>query len=57
MHLAFSTWHQFIAMNGYGRYVWAAYGLAFVVVLYLSLRPTIRKHRLKKKHHTNASHP
>ena len=39
---------EFIAMGGYGNYVWSAYGVAFVV-LALNLGFAIRRLRRAKK--------
>lgn len=32
-------------MSGHGPYVWACYGITFVVLLYLVLRPIRRRRR------------
>jgi len=32
--VSFATWSEFIAMGGHGLYVWLAYGVALIVVLF-----------------------
>ncbi|MFN3920560.1 MAG: heme exporter protein CcmD [Methylohalobius sp.] len=39
------TWSEFLAMGGYGAYVWSAYGLAAAVLLW-NLIVAWRKQRL-----------
>ncbi|MDU8924648.1 heme exporter protein CcmD [Pasteurellaceae bacterium LIM206] len=33
----FQSWHDFFNMGGYGFYVWLAYGISFVILLWLTL--------------------
>ncbi len=28
------SWHEFVTMGGYARYVWPAYGVVFVVLVF-----------------------
>ena len=37
------TWEEFIHMGGYGAYVWSAYGLTALVLLWNALIPLRRR--------------
>ena len=39
----FDSFSDFIAMGGHGLYVWLAYGIALVVVLFNIVSPILRK--------------
>lgn len=36
------TWSEFLAMGGYGAYVWSAYGLAAAVLLWNLIVPWLK---------------
>ncbi|RJS92073.1 heme exporter protein CcmD [Salinisphaera sp. Q1T1-3] len=40
---------EFLAMGGYARYVWSAYGIAAVVLVFNVLRPLVAHRRLKRR--------
>lgn len=46
---------EFLNMGGYGAYVWSAYGIALLVLLYNLLAPAIsgrrQRRRLRKRLH------
>ena len=42
------TFETFIAMNGYGLYVWGSYGFAAIVLIALVLATYIRAHEIKQ---------
>ena len=39
----FDSFSAFIDMGGYGRYVWSAYAIAFVVFVYNITRPILMR--------------
>lgn len=39
---------EFFAMNGYGTYIWGAYGAAFLILAALIAVTLIRRARLRK---------
>ena len=43
----FSSWADFLNMDGHGLYVWSAYGVALVVISYNIIAPIRHKRRLK----------
>lgn len=45
MNFQFDSLQDFLQMSGHGPYVWACYGITFVVLLYLVLRPIRRRRR------------
>lgn len=45
MSFQFDSLQDFLQMSGHGPYVWACYGITFVVLLYLVLRPLSRRRR------------
>ena len=46
--MSFASWNEFLNMGGYALYVWASYGLAFVVLVGLIVFPW-RHHRALQK--------
>ncbi len=46
MVMVFNTLSDFIIMEGHGVYVWSAYGVALLVVLYNLLTPVIVRKKL-----------
>ena len=42
----FDTWQALRAMDGHGPYVWSAYAITLVVLLWLLLAPLHRRRRL-----------
>jgi len=44
--LSFDSFQAFLAMGGHALYVWLAYGLATVVIVYNVLVPAARRRRL-----------
>lgn len=43
MNFQFDSFAEFIAMNGHGPYVWAAYAITFVALIYLLVSPVLQK--------------
>ena len=43
MTLQFDSLASFFAMNGHGGYVWAAYGITFVVLTCLVISPIVQR--------------
>lgn len=43
MKFQFETFADFIAMNGHGPFVWAAYGITFAALIVLLLSPVLQK--------------
>ncbi len=46
--MQFSDWDAFVAMGGYGFYVWSAYGLSVATGIILTVG-ALRRHRHLKK--------
>ncbi len=44
--MAFSSFADFIEMSGHGIFVWPAYGITALMVIYLLLAPVRRSRRL-----------
>jgi heme exporter protein D len=42
--MSFSNWQEFLAMGGYGFYVWASFGLTALVLGTVMLAP-LQRHR------------
>ena len=42
-------WSDFIAMGGYGFYVWTAYGLTLAVLGWLLILPFVRQRQLRRE--------
>lgn len=49
MELQFHSFAEFLAMGKHGFYVWLAYGLAALVVLWNVLQPMLQRRRLLKQ--------
>lgn len=45
MSLQFTDFSEFIAMGGHALYVWAAYGIALLVVAFNLLMPIFKRKR------------
>ncbi len=43
MKFQFDTFADFMAMNGHGPFVWAAYAITFGALMYLLLSPVLQK--------------
>ena len=43
MKFQFESIADFIAMNGHGPFVWAAYAITFVVLIFLLISPLMQK--------------
>jgi heme exporter protein D len=43
MKFQFETFADFIAMNGHGPFVWAAYGITFTALIFLLASPVLQK--------------
>jgi heme exporter protein D len=46
--MAFESISDFIAMGGYGFYVWLSYGLTFLVLLILVVNSVAKKNKILK---------
>ena len=47
--MMFHSLSAFVDMGGHGQFVWSAYGISLVVILFNFIRPVI----LKKRNETN----
>lgn len=47
MEFQFAGFAEFLAMNGHGPYVWAAYGVTFLALTGLVVQPLLRRRRLQ----------
>lgn len=43
MKFQFESVADFVAMNGHGPYVWAAYGITFTALIFLLVSPLLQK--------------
>lgn len=50
MEFQFASFAEFIAMNGHGPYVWAAYGITLVCLVALVWLPVAQKRRFIRAH-------
>lgn len=46
--MAFDSFSDFIAMGGYGFYVWLSYGLTFLVLVILIINSMAKKNKILK---------
>ena len=46
--MAFNSISEFLAMGGYGFYVWLAYGLSFLALTILVINSVIKKNKILK---------
>ncbi|RMA81297.1 heme exporter protein CcmD [Umboniibacter marinipuniceus] len=44
----FESWQAFISMGGHGPFVWAAYGITFLTLLFLIWQPSAQTKALRK---------
>ena len=44
--MEFSSWQDFVAMGGHGLYVWLAYGLTLVVIVFNVIQPMLRRRQI-----------
>lgn len=49
MKFQFESIADFIAMNGHGPYVWAAYAITFAVLIFLLVSPVLQKKAFVKQ--------
>ncbi|MGB3611271.1 MAG: heme exporter protein CcmD [Cellvibrio sp.] len=49
MNFQFDSFASFIAMNGHGPFVWAAYGITFAVLAYLLASPLLQRRRFVRE--------
>lgn len=49
MQFQFDSLSAFLAMNGHGPYVWAAYFVAVAVLVALAATPVLRQRRMLKE--------
>nr|WP_010132816.1 heme exporter protein CcmD [Microbulbifer agarilyticus] len=49
MEFQFDSLASFFAMNGHGPYVWAAYGVAVLVLVALAVAPVLRQRTLRRE--------
>lgn len=45
----FSSFQDFLHMGGYAAYVWSAYGIVFITLLIVLIKPIFEKNRILKK--------
>lgn len=43
MKFQFESFADFMAMSGHGAFVWAAYGITFIALMYLLVSPILQK--------------
>lgn len=43
--MSFHSFSAFIAMGGHGQFVWSAYGIALVIIVFNYVRPIMLKKR------------
>lgn len=46
--MAFDSFSEFIAMGGYGFYVWLSYGLTFLALILLIINSIAKKNKILK---------
>lgn len=49
MKFQFETFSDFMAMSGHGPYVWAAYAITAVALIWLSVVPVIQRRAFLKQ--------
>lgn len=49
MNFQFESFADFMTMSGHGPYVWACYGITFLIVSYLLVSPVRQKAALKRQ--------
>lgn len=49
MKFQFDSFSSFMAMNGHGLFVWAAYGITFAVLVYLLVSPLLQRRRFLRE--------
>ncbi len=47
--MAFESFAEFLAMGRHGPYVWSAYGLCFLIVLWNVLQPVLLRRRILRE--------
>lgn len=52
----FNSFDEFLAMGGYGLYVWSAYGITLVVFAYNIIRPILMRRRELKQQKQQQKH-
>ena len=49
MSFQFSSFHDFMWMDGHGPFVWACYGATLLGFVYLALAPKLRRRRFVRE--------
>jgi heme exporter protein D len=49
MNFQFDSFTSFMTMNGHGPFVWAAYGITFVVLVYLLVSPLLQRRQFLRQ--------
>ena len=49
MTFQFDSFASFMAMNGHGPFVWAAYGITFAVLIYLLVSPLLQRRQFLRQ--------
>lgn len=49
MNFQFDSFAGFMAMNGHGPFVWAAYGITFAVLVYLLVSPVLQRRQFLRE--------
>ncbi len=47
--MAFKNVSEFLAMGGHGPYIWTAYGVTLVLILYILAAPVLRQRRFVRE--------
>jgi len=48
--MQFDSFAEFLAMGNHGLYVWLAYGLSAVIIIFNIVQPVMRRRSLIKQH-------
>ena len=58
--MAFKSFAEFVAMGGHGPYIWTAYGVTLVLILYMLAAPVLRQRRFvreeRRRHLRSGAH-
>ncbi len=47
--MAFKSFSEFLAMGGHGPYIWTAYGVTLLLILYILAAPVLRQRRFVRE--------
>jgi heme exporter protein D len=55
MKFQFESFAEFMQMNGHGAFVWAAYAITFIGLIFLIIHPLLQKNTVLKELHRKNS--